>query len=220
MRRHPFFHFFARDDEPGRHGPRGHGGFSARGRDPFADEAFDEAPHGHGHGRGPLGPFARRGGPRRRLFDQGDLRLVALKLIAEKPSYGYEIIKRVEERVGGAYAPSPGVVYPTLTLLEELGAIAVRETDGPRKLFAATPEGEAMLEQNAAAVASIFARMDEQGARHGGGRAPQIVRAIENLRMALRLRLEAGPLGAQEVERVAAALDRAAQEIARRDDGA
>ena len=64
------------------------------------------------HGRG-------FGGDRERLFDSGELRLVILQLVAEKPSYGYEIIKAIEERLSGGYAPSPGVVYPTLTLLEE-----------------------------------------------------------------------------------------------------
>ncbi len=64
-------------------------------------------------------------GGRRRMFDQGDVRLVILKLISEKPSHGYEIIKAIEDRLGGAYAPSPGVVYPALTLLEEQGMIRV-----------------------------------------------------------------------------------------------
>src|SRR5262245_42130870 len=86
-------------------------------------------------------------GARRRMFDQGDVRLVILKLISEKPSYGYELIKAIEDRFGGAYAPSPGIVYPALTLLEEQGLIRVESTDGPRKLYTITPEGEALLER-------------------------------------------------------------------------
>ena len=91
-----------------------------------------------------------RGG-RGRVFDQGDLRFVLLGLIAEKPRHGYEIIKEIEDRLGGAYSPSPGVIYPTLTLLEELGYASVTE-DGGKKLYAITPEGEAALAANKAAV--------------------------------------------------------------------
>lgn len=147
------------------------------------------------------------------MFDQGDLRFVVLKLIADKPSHGYEIIKAIEARVGGAYAPSPGVIYPTLTLLEEMGAIVVSQTDGPRKLYAVTPEGEATLRDREAEVSAIFARMEESRARHGGGRPPQIERAIENFRTALRLRLSRGALGAEEIERLAAILDEAAKKV-------
>ncbi len=89
-------------------------------------------------------------GVRRRFFGQGDVRLIILKLISEKPSHGYEIIKAIEDRLGGAYSPSPGIVYPALTLLEEQGLIRVETTDGPRKLYAITPEGETELERNRA----------------------------------------------------------------------
>src|ERR1700684_3168633 len=78
--------------------------------------------------------FGRHGRPDR-VFEQGDLRLVLLKLIADKPRHGYELIKAVEEAVGGAYAPSPGVVYPTLTLLEDMGYATVQaEAEGGKKL--------------------------------------------------------------------------------------
>jgi DNA-binding PadR family transcriptional regulator len=147
------------------------------------------------------------------MFAQGDLRYVVLKLISEKPSHGYEIIKAIEDRLAGAYSPSPGVVYPTLTLLEELGQIRVQETDGPRKLFAITPEGEAALEQNRALVDSIFGRIAEISARHGGGLAPQILRALENLKTALRIRLSRGPLTADQVAAIASTLDDAAKAV-------
>src|ERR687883_295107 len=105
--------------------------------------------HGHGnHDRrfargehGEDGPrlgyrWNKRGGGRfglGRFFAHGDLRLVILHLIAEKPRHGYEIIKAIEERVAGAYSPSPGVIYPGLTLLEELGYVTV-STEGGKKL--------------------------------------------------------------------------------------
>ena len=123
------------------------------------------------------------------MFEQGDLRYVVLKLLAEKPAHGYEIIRAVEERFGGAYAPSPGIVYPTLTLLEEQGFIAVVETEGPRKLYGLTDEGRAELERSGADIDRVFARMSELRQRMGGGAAPEIHRAMENLKTALRLRI-------------------------------
>lgn len=180
---------------------------------------FHAFAHGDGHryaeamGRHYL--FRRHGrmGGRPRMFEQGDLRFVVLKLISEKPSHGYEIIKAIEERLGGAYAPSPGVIYPTLTLLEEMGAIQVRETDGPRKLYAITPDGEELLRRNEAAVEAIFGRMAEVNARHGGGPAPQILRAMENLRTALKLRLSRGPLSPEQLAAIADTLDAAAKAV-------
>jgi DNA-binding PadR family transcriptional regulator len=166
--------------------------------------------HGHHFGRGHR---HMRGGRLGRMFDQGDLRFVILRLIAEKPRHGYEIIKAIEEKLGGLYSPSPGVVYPTLTLLEELGYVAVQDSAGSKKLHAITAEGTAFLEANKATVDAIFSRMDQVGAAQGGGPAPQILRAIENLRTALRLRLSRGPLDEDQIRAVAAALDAAALEI-------
>jgi DNA-binding PadR family transcriptional regulator len=179
---------------------------------------------GFGHGRGgrgfgpfaPLGgggrgdgPFGRRG----RFFEQGDLRWVLLGLIAEKPSHGYELIKAIEERLGGAYSPSPGVVYPTLTLLEDMGLIAASQSEGARKAFAITDEGRAALETNKATIEAIFQKMAQVAERVGGGPAPQIIRAMENLRTALRLKLEGGKLADDQVARIAAALDAAAKAV-------
>jgi DNA-binding PadR family transcriptional regulator len=154
-----------------------------------------------------------RGGRLGRVFDQGDLRFVMLRLIAEKPRHGYEIIKAIEEKLGGVYSPSPGVIYPTLTLLEELGYVAVESGDGGKKRYAVTAEGTAFLDANRATVEAIFERMAAVGAAQGGGPAPQILRAMENLRMALRLRLARGPLSEAQVAAVAAALDAAALEV-------
>jgi DNA-binding PadR family transcriptional regulator len=146
----------------------------------------------------------------RRFFAHGDLRLVILRLIAEKPRHGYEIIKEIEERVAGAYSPSPGVIYPTLTLLEELGYVAVSPGEGARKLHEITEAGRAFLTANGPAVDALFARMAEASEARGGGPAPQILRAMENLKLALRLRLGRGPLSEQQVTAVTAALDAAA----------
>jgi len=146
----------------------------------------------------------------RRFFAHGDLRLVILRLIAEKPRHGYEIIKEIEERVAGAYSPSPGVIYPTLTLLEELGYVAVSPGEGARKLHEITEAGRAFLAANGPAVEALFARMEAASVARGGGPAPQIVRAMENLKLALRLRLGRGPLSEAQITAVTAALDAAA----------
>src|SRR5258708_36778868 len=105
-------------------------------------------PRGGRHGRGEGGrgwsedgPGFGRGGGRRRMFDGGELRLVLLKLIADKPRHGYDLIRAIEERTGGPYAPSPGIVYPTLTLLSEMGLIDEQLARGARQQFAGTPEG-------------------------------------------------------------------------------
>jgi DNA-binding PadR family transcriptional regulator len=173
----------------------GHGGLRVRG-----------TRHGRGGGHGRLGRF----------FAHGDLRLVILHLIAEKPRHGYEIIKAIEERVGGAYSPSPGVIYPTLTLLEELGHVtASTDAGSAKKLHRITAEGQAFLDANRSAVDALLARMDEACRKHGGEPAPQVVRAMENLNVALRMRLSRGPLSEEQANAVAAALDDAAVSVER-----
>ena len=167
--------------------------------------------HGHEHGGFGRGGRGARGG---RFFDQGDLRLVILAMLAQQPRHGYELIKEIEERLGGAYVPSPGVVYPTLTLLEEMGYASLQSSEGPKKLYAATPEGLAYLEQNKATVDGLFARIDEAGQGRGNF-APRIMRAMGNVKMALRLRLTQGPLTSEQVDKIAAALDAAALDIER-----
>jgi DNA-binding PadR family transcriptional regulator len=162
------------------------------------------------HGRGRQG---LRGG---RVFDQGDLRYVLLHLISEKPRHGYELIKAIEEKFGGTYSPSPGVIYPTLTLLEELGYIAPDtggEAGGTKKLFAITAEGTAFLDANRPQLDGILARMAQVASAYAGGPAPEIQRAAQNLRFALAIRLRRGPLNAEQIRTVTAALDRAAGEI-------
>ena len=151
----------------------------------------------------------------RRFFAHGDLRLVILRLIADKPRHGYEIIKEIEERVAGAYSPSPGVIYPTLTLLEELGYVAVSPGEGARKLHEITEAGRAFLAANGPAVEALFARMEQAGAARGSEPAPQIVHAMENLRSALRSRLDRGPLSEGQITAVTAALDAAAVSVER-----
>lgn len=94
-----------------------------------------------------------------RVFEQGDLKYVILRLLEEKPRHGYEIIKELEDRFGGAYSPSPGTVYPTLTMLEDLGYAKVAPDAGGRKVYEITAEGSAYLAEHSTTVDSIFERI-------------------------------------------------------------
>ncbi|WP_422087405.1 PadR family transcriptional regulator [Variovorax sp.] len=165
-------------------------------------------------GRGHRG--GRGGGAGGRVFGHGGLRFVLLQLIADKPAHGYELIKAIEDRLGGSYAPSPGVVYPTLTLLEELGYLSVETADnGGRKRYSITASGQEFLAANREMADAMMARMSGgvDGAGPRGGRPPQVTRAIENLKLAMRMRLSGAPLTEQQAHDFAAVLDSAAQQI-------
>ena len=104
------------------------------------------------------GEFGGRGGPRgprgrNRVFGSGELRLALLHLLEQAPRHGYDLIKAIEEQTGGAYAPSPGVVYPTLSLLTDEGLIEEQAGDGARKVFALTKAGHMELTERAEAAA-------------------------------------------------------------------
>jgi DNA-binding PadR family transcriptional regulator len=163
---------------------------------------------GHHHhmrgGRGRMGRF----------FDHGDLKLVILRLIADEPRHGYELIKQIEEQAGGAYSPSPGVVYPTLTWLEEMGFVSAADAAGGRKLYTVTAEGEAHLRANEPQTAGIFQRMAEAAAASAAF-SPQILRARENLRTALKLKLTGGALSKEQIASICDALDAAAAAVER-----
>ena len=171
-----------------------------------------------------------------RMLAQGDLRLIALALIAEQPRYGYEIIKLLEDKTAGWYSPSPGIVYPTLTYLEEAGHVTV-QAEGAKKLYTITDEGRAHLEQNRVFVDAVFERLaaigdkatrirehfdrpeyDEHRGRRRGRDAgddrsyasPLVRAAIDNLREAASKRLEAD----EEMEtRIVELLMRVAQDV-------
>jgi len=132
-----------------------------------------------------------------------------LGLLAEKPRYGYDIIKELEERVGGEYSPSPGVVYPTLTLLEEMGLATISEQTGNRKLYTLTPEGEAEYQRNKPTIDTIMARIG--GARRGP--PASLIRALENLMMAVRLKMRGESLTDEQVRALTDILDQAARTV-------
>ena len=198
---------------------RMHGGCGPRGQSgmPFMAMRFGG---GRGGGWGDWGDFGggeswgrQRG--RRRVFDSGELRLVLLKLIADEPRHGYDLIRAIEEMTHGAYAPSPGVVYPTLTLLEDMGFIAEAQSGGTRKAYAATPEGQAHLEEKREEVEALMERLSGLGddRRKAGG--PPIKRAVGNLLAALWHRVTRDDVDEQAIHDIAAILDEAAQKIER-----
>lgn len=170
-----------------------------------------------GHGRGHF----RTG----RKLGAGDLALLVLALLKEKPSHGYEIIKALEERSNGFYSPSPGMIYPTLTHLEELDHASV-EADGQKKLYRITPQGEAHLDKNREAAETLLSQLaqigrkmervrravagEELAGEHEERFTPEIVRARHELKHALRDKEDASP---EELKRIAEILRRAAKEI-------
>jgi len=180
-----------------------------------------EGPHDRRHfgGRGDResrhgfrGPWRGFGG-RERLFDAGDIRLVILKLLAEQPSYGYQLIKTMEERLAGGYTPSAGVIYPTLTLLEEEGLASASVSESNKKVYSVTPEGLAFLEQHKQRVDELFARLEEAGDEFRRGRSPEIMKAFMNLRGAVAARVGRRNPSPEQIRRIAEAIDAAAKSI-------
>jgi DNA-binding PadR family transcriptional regulator len=181
----------------------------------------------HRHGFGGWGGWRGFGGGDMvragRMLATGDLRLIALALIAEQPRHGYEIIKVLEEKTAGWYSPSPGIVYPTLTFLEEAGYVTA-QAEGAKKLYTITDEGRAYLDENRDFVDAVLERLGAIGSkiarmrrRFGGDedddrrRLPPLVRAaLENLREVAGERLEAD---ADAEAKLVEVLARAAQEL-------
>ena len=159
---------------------------------------------GHGGGFG-----------RRRMFESAALRLVLLKLVSSEPRHGYDLIREIEALSGGAYAPSPGVVYPTLTMLADMDLAVEQPGEGSRRLFAVTEAGQVHLAEHREEVLEAMARLEalaKLGERTHG--AP-IRRAMENLKMAIRNRLEKEGADSDTMFDVVALIDDAARKIER-----
>lgn len=174
--------------------------------------------HGFGHG---FGGGGRRGGgrgergERRRMFDGGELRLVLLKLIADEPRHGYDLIRQIEELTGGTYAPSPGVIYPTLTMLDDMDLIEAQQSDGAKKLFAITDAGRAELDANSEIVEAAIARLTAVGEETQRTDSASVRRAMGNLRQVLMNRLGDRDLDNAALHDIVALIDEAAQKIER-----
>lgn len=138
-----------------------------------------------------------------------------LKLIADEPRHGYELIRAIEELTGGRYVPSPGMIYPTLTMLDEMGHIAATKSEGARKSFAVTPDGTAHLVERKAEVDALFARLAELAGLQERTDSAPVRRAMNNLREALIHRLGREGVQKQTVHDAVAIIDEAAQRIER-----
>jgi DNA-binding PadR family transcriptional regulator len=184
-------------------GGRGRHGFGFGGR--------------HGFGGGDM---VRAG----RMLATGDLRLIALALIAEQPRHGYEIMKVLEDKTSGWYSPSPGIVYPTLTFLEETGYVTA-QADGAKKLYTITGEGRTHLEENRDFVDAVLARLaaigekvarrrerfnDEESGRGDDSMPRSIQGAIQDLSETVRALLKQNP---EAKGRVIEALDKATKDL-------
>jgi DNA-binding PadR family transcriptional regulator len=178
--------------EAGRRDKQGHAGWPHRsgmhGRDPFTSG-------------------------RERLFDAGDLKLVILKLLAESPSYGYQLMKRMEERLSGGYTPSAGVIYPTLTMLDEEGFASGSTSEANKKVYSVTPEGLAYLQQNKERVLQVFDRLKEAGEGFRRRRSPEIMKAFHNLRGAVESRVSRQTISSEQIRKIADAINAAAVTI-------
>jgi DNA-binding PadR family transcriptional regulator len=166
-------------------------------------------------GEGPPGGWRRGRRGRRRMFESGELRLVLLKLIADEPKHGYDLIRAIEDMTGGEYAPSPGVVYPTLTLLQDMGLIEESKEKGPRRPFQITDEGRQYLEERTQEADELMERLKELAPDPRSETGPAIGRAVKNLMTALSHRIGRDGLDEELLHEIAAILDEAAQRIER-----
>jgi DNA-binding PadR family transcriptional regulator len=169
---------------------------------------FDFGDEGWSGGRG-------RGRRARRMFESGELRLVLLKLIADEPRHGYDLIRAIEELTGGEYAPSPGVIYPTLTLLQDMALIEEAAGEGGRKPFQVTDEGRSHLEERADEIEALFERLNELKPREGSMAGSPVWRAMRNLGVAIRNRMAHGDVTEETMHELAALIDEFAQRVER-----
>jgi len=149
------------------------------------------------------------------IVDASELQLVLLKLVSEQPRHGYDLIRAIEELTGGAYSPSPGVVYPTLTLLSEMGHIREDQSEGSRKTYAVTPDGQAFLDARKTEVTALMARLAEMASERARFDNVPVRRAMMNLRAVLMHRLGEETVKPETLHAVTAIIDEAAQRIER-----
>jgi len=173
-------------------------------------------PRGPWGPKGPWGPGGRNGPGRGRQFGRAELRLMLLRLIAEQPRHGYDLIKAMEERSGGHYAPSPGVVYPALAMLADEGLVAEQASEDQRRKYAITAAGEAVLAEEAAPADRAMERLAGMAEHAERGRAPSIQRASVNLFTAVGQKMTEGAGENEELpHKIAEILDEAARQIER-----
>ena len=156
-------------------------------------------------------PGRERGGRGPRVFAPGDLKLLLLALIAEQPAHGYDLIRKIEGLFEGAYCPSPGVIYPTLTFLEE-SEMVIGDAQAGKKLYTVTDAGRQSLEDQAVALEGVRMRIDvSKRSLRGHDRPPEIHEAVHNLRHALQM--HHGRWSPEEILRVSELLNSTARAV-------
>ena len=152
---------------------------------------------------------------KQRLFEAGQMKLLALHLISFAPKYGYDLIKEVSEIVGGGYCPSAGTIYPTLNYLEEQQFVQVALDDAERKQYRITALGLKHLEVEQANVEKILSRFDTRKKIQNNEQYLDIKRAMENLKASLKLKIQHSELSPEQIRAIAEQIDQAAVNIAR-----
>ncbi len=137
-------------------------------------------PGGFPFGKGWRGWARPPRGRRRPMFESGEMKFVILRLLRDKPSHGYDVMKAMEERMGGCYTPSAGTVYPTLQMLEDEGLVRVEEQDG-KKVYHVTPEGEKYLDEHKDVLEEILDRVRETVREFTGGGIGEVQSAFAKL---------------------------------------
>lgn len=154
-----------------------------------------------------------RSGRRGRLFESGRMKLLVLHLIQQSPKHGYEIIKEISDLVGDGYSPSAGTIYPTLTALEEMNCITL--LDAERKQYQVTQYGETYLKEQQDMLLALLEKLRLRREIHNNDQLIDIHRAMENLKTALRLKLNVAGLKTEQIHQIAEQIDQAAIAIGR-----
>ncbi|MCB2065411.1 MAG: helix-turn-helix transcriptional regulator [Erythrobacter sp.] len=215
------------DDVFGRNGPFGRKGpFGPEG--PFGPKGpfGPQGPFGAGGFMGASGLFGQRGkrhkmhrggGHRRgrRMFGPGELRLVLLALVAEEARHGYDCIKALEEATHGAYAPSPGVIYPTLQMLLDEGLITERASEDSRKVYEVTDEGRAELADRKDEIDELLERLGRKAERASAARSSEVMRSLGNLASVLTNAASRGKLSSENRGQIVDMIDELARKIER-----
>lgn len=152
---------------------------------------------------------------REKMLDASDIRLLILHFIASGSTHGYELIKAIESLSKGEYSPSPGIIYPNLSLLEEMNCIVARDPLAARKAFSLTAKGEDVVERESAVLTAIIERLSSMAVLVNNRRIPEVERAIHNFKSALNGRLSHASLSQQTLYDIIDALDDAAKKIER-----
>ena len=152
---------------------------------------------------------------RERMFETGDIRLLMLHFLQQRPAHGYELIKAIEELAKGEYTPSASIIYTNLKFLEEQALITSSQEEGGKKQYAITAEGAESLAQQGELLDSVTEKLHSLAILSNNRSIPEMQRAINNIRMALNLRLAKGPIEQDTLYKITDALDRATKEIER-----